>query len=234
MDAGRFHSFSLVYEETDLWIGTSEKLDECIAKALNELIIQLRQDIQTYIKTFPEFHSSLTPVSVLDGDPLFIRELKQAAEIASTGPMAGIAGYFAREALNFIQASYPGEEVIIENGGDICLKINRDLKLALWAGENNQFNRLCVIIPPSESPLGICSSSGMFGHSYSVGKADIVTVISSNVIIADCLATSIANTINSADDISGLHFEATYTGDALLAAKDDKLFYKGDYSLFTL
>jgi ApbE superfamily uncharacterized protein (UPF0280 family) len=41
--------------------------------------------------------------------------------------------------------------------------------------------------------MGICSSSGAFGHSLSFGKADIVTIISENVITADLFATGVCN-----------------------------------------
>jgi ApbE superfamily uncharacterized protein (UPF0280 family) len=49
--------------------------------------------------------------------------------------------------------------------------------------------------------MGICSSSGAFGHSLSFGKADIVTIISENVITADLFATGVCNKIKKKEDI---------------------------------
>ncbi|MEE8324340.1 MAG: hypothetical protein V3R31_01660 [Candidatus Humimicrobiaceae bacterium] len=52
-----------------------------------------------------------------------------------------------------------------------------------------------------QTPCGICSSSGSFGHSLSLGKSDLVTVMSRTATIADAAATAIANTINCEEDM---------------------------------
>lgn len=62
-------------------------------------------------------------------------------------------------------------------------------------------------IAPEETPLGICTSSGTFGHSFSFGKADTVIVIASSNSLADASATAIGNLIKSAADIpKGIDF----------------------------
>jgi hypothetical protein len=56
-------------------------------------------------------------------------------------------------------------------------------------------------IKPKDTPLGICTSSGTLGHSLSFGCADSVVILSKSPSLADAVATSTANRINSKDDL---------------------------------
>jgi len=82
---------------------------------------------------------------------------------------------------------------IVENGGDIALKTNKDVVMGLYAGTSSLSGQIGFKIKHEKTPMGICTSSGTVGHSISLGKADSVTVFAEEASIADALATSIAN-----------------------------------------
>jgi len=55
---------------------------------------------------------------------------------------------------------------------------------------------------PKETPLGIGTSSGIVGHSLSLGSADAVVALSSSAALADAAATALGNIVKATDDIS--------------------------------
>ena len=83
--------------------------------------------------------------------------------------------------------------VIIDNGGDLALKTDKDVIVGLYAGESSLSGKLGFKIKNEKTPMGICTSSGTVGHSISFGRSDSVTVFADEASIADALATSIAN-----------------------------------------
>ncbi|MBN1783036.1 UPF0280 family protein, partial [bacterium] len=56
-------------------------------------------------------------------------------------------------------------------------------------------------IQVTREPLGICTSSGTVGHSFSYGKADAAVVISRNIILADAAATALGNRVHQKEDL---------------------------------
>jgi ApbE superfamily uncharacterized protein (UPF0280 family) len=120
-----------------------------------------------------------------------------------------------------------GGELIIENGGDIFLSIKKDLILSVEAGDNKKFSSLGLNIPVAPGPLGICTSSGICGHSYSMGKADSVCVVSKSTCLADAWSTSIANKIITEEDVEKVL--KNYDKDLLsvVAIKNDKIGISG-------
>jgi hypothetical protein len=77
--------------------------------------------------------------------------------------------------------------------------------------------------------LGVASSSGKFGHSFSYGKADLVTVISEDPCLADAFATAIANKIHSKEDAEKMVNEVPKGVIALFCVMDNRLYYKGPF-----
>ena len=75
------------------------------------------------ISTFPEFASTLEPLPLQSNAPPLIREMIRAARLAQVGPMASVAGalaeYVGTDLLKYTT------QVIVENGGDIFLKVSR-------------------------------------------------------------------------------------------------------------
>ena len=79
---------------------------------------------------------------------------------------------------------------------------NTSLQVGIYAGKDFSLN-LALEVKPRNKPLGICTSSGTVGHSFSYGKADAAVVISENIVLADAAATAVGNLIKQPDDIPG-------------------------------
>jgi len=189
-------SFNVTINETDLYIRATTNLQN---KA-QRIVSKYRQQLEQYIRQNPEFQTSLKPLPVSPNDPHIIKDMLEAGQKANVGPMAAVAGalseYTGRELLEF------SPEIIIENGGDIFLKINQPKVVGIYAGKSPLTGKLGLEINPDTTPLGVCTSSGTVGHSLSFGKADAVVVTAGSATLADAVATSICNQVKSSDDIN--------------------------------
>ncbi|MFA6346436.1 MAG: UPF0280 family protein, partial [Syntrophales bacterium] len=90
---------------------------------------------------------------------------------------------------------------MVENGGDIYLDCKRDLRVEVHAGQSSLSGKIILMIRSDRMPLGVCTSSGTVGHSFSYGRADAVCVLSVSAALADAAATRIGNLVKSAKDI---------------------------------
>jgi ApbE superfamily uncharacterized protein (UPF0280 family) len=88
---------------------------------------------------------------------------------------------------------------VIDNGGDIALVTDRELRVGLHAGASPLSDRFAFLIPPGGGIGGICTSSATVGPSVSLGVADAVTVFSPNVASADAWATALCNELRPED-----------------------------------
>lgn len=181
-------SYSVVAGESDLAIwSTSPKRAEA-----KRLLLRARRIIREYMARSSSFESALSPLPPDPSAHSLIGQMLQAGQAADVGPMAAVAGAIAA----FVGEGLTSPEVIIENGGDLYLKVTEPRVVALFAGEKSPFsNQLGLKIAPRDTPLGVSTSSGTFGHSLSFGKADLVTIISPNCAISDAAATRIANLV---------------------------------------
>ncbi len=200
-------SFELTYKDTDLFISCNRNLTSQAKVAT----IKYRTQIENYIKRHSEFQHSLLPIVAKNSAPLIIKKMIQSSRKAKVGPMASVAGAIAefvgKELLKF------SKEVIVENGGDIFLKIDTPKKIGIFTGASLFAEKLGIIINPDFSPCGVCTSSGTIGHSLSFGKANSVTVISKSCILADAIATACGNVIKDDKNIrKGLEFAKTIKG----------------------
>lgn len=231
MGEGRFKSFRIVRGETDLWIGLNPDLPhEKLRMELTRFIIKQRKNLEDYIAVYPKFLHSHLPCDILEDDPELIRIMKSAGIASGTGPMASVAGTFAMITGKYLEKINPCREFIIENGGDIFMKIEKEIHISPFIRENEYFKNLTLIIDPGEPYLSVCSSSGTFGHSFSYGKADIVMVISPDAALADAWATSLANRIKAKEDVEKVAAHLPKNISAVLAVKDDTMGYSGKYS----
>ena len=97
--------------------------------------------------------------------------------------------------------------------------------MALNAGTAKLSNRLGFSLQPSDTPISICSSSGQMGHSTSLGKCDLATVVAKDAALADAAATQAANLVNSEEDVnSALQRIAAIEGiDGVVIVKNDRV-----------
>jgi hypothetical protein len=204
---GDLVSFSATVKETDLYLRAQRKLKQEALQA----ILKYRTSLERYIEHHPTFLTSLKPLPVAKDAPKMVREMAESAQKVGVGPMAAVAGAIAegvgRELIKL------STEVIVENGGDIFLKILKRRLVGVYAGNSPFTARIALQIEPEETPLGICTSSGRVGPSLSFGSADAVIVLSPSAALADAAATAIGNLIREASDIpKGIEFARGVAG----------------------
>ncbi|MFC2097593.1 UPF0280 family protein, partial [Bacteroidota bacterium] len=234
MGHDRFKSFRVCCMETDLWIGINKKsyLAE-MEGYIYEKIKELRLQVELYLKNDPKFFHSFSPVKALKNAPKICKDMAGASEKAGIGPKSSVAGAFSEYVGKEIEKKYSPEEIVIENGGDIYMKTNRELLLSVYAGDSPLSGKVGIKIPLEYSPLGVCTSSGTVGHSESFGKADALMLACKNTMLADALATAFGNKIKSEGDINPVLEEINQIPEVLsaLIIKNDKMGISGKFEL---
>lgn len=231
-NTGRFASFTVNYRDTDLWIGVDPgSCSEDMPALVYGRIRALWQTLEAYAKRQPEFLTSMEPVILLPGAPEAALLMNEAGRRTNTGPMASVAGYFAREAGMLLIRHFSPKELIIENGGDFFLSLQEDLTMTIYAGASPLSEKIAVIIPALETPCGVCTSSGTVGHSHSLGKADAVMAACREPHLADAWATALANQVKTPDDIARvLNYKEEYPEIlSIVIICDDKAGIRGKF-----
>ena len=168
-------------------------------KETEALIKKYRAQIEWAIARRPEFLTSLKPLEEDPADSPIVASMIRAGKKAGTGPMAAVAGavaeFVGKELLQW------SPEVIIENGGDIFLKVARPIVVGIFAGNSRFSGRFGIQVQPTILPIGICTSSGRVGPSLSLGVSDAATIISKDTALADAVATAMGNRIRSDHDL---------------------------------
>ena len=190
-------TFAVQVRQTDLTVRARRDLTRQTA----DLVETCREQIEAYACRTPGFLESLGPLPVPPDCPPIVREMLRAGQEYDVGPMAAVAGAIAEAVGRGLLPHSP--EVIVENGGDIFLKMDRPARLGLYSGPDSPFSkRLQLHVDATEQPLGVCTSSGTVGHSLSLGKADAVVAVSRSAALADAAATAIANRVQGPDDVA--------------------------------
>ncbi|MFW9979320.1 MAG: UPF0280 family protein [Candidatus Thorarchaeota archaeon] len=184
---------SIRVDETIATITAEEHL---IPPAL-KLVQESRELILSYINEDPEFESSLSPVDVSKNAPVLIRRMAEASAIANVGPMASVAGAIAQFVVEGLVAD-GADHVIFDNGGDIAMYLSQPVIAGIYAGPT-AIDGLGLRISSLGTLLGLCTSSGTVGHSFSYGVADAAIVYSPDVALADAVATRLGNQITVRD-----------------------------------
>jgi ApbE superfamily uncharacterized protein (UPF0280 family) len=188
-------SFRVSVKETDLLVSADRDLQE----EARALVLDLRHQLETYIRDDPGFATSLSPHGEDPYAPPLVKEMIRATREVGVGPMGSVAGAIAQHvALGLLEIT---PQVIVENGGDIFLKARRRVTVALYAGRSPLSGKIGLLIPVRQMPLGVCSSSGTVGHSLSMGTADAVCLVSGSAALADGAATAVGNRIRQPADL---------------------------------
>jgi ApbE superfamily uncharacterized protein (UPF0280 family) len=193
-----------------------------------EALRSVRIELEDYIAADPVFAKTHAPHDPMPDASDLVRQMCSATRLAGVGPMASVAGAFASKALEQMIRS-GAKEGVVDNGGDIALTIREPILMGIYAGKSSIRN-LAFQIEPRDSILGICTSSGTVGHSFSYGIADAAVVISGNVILADAAATALGNRIHSSSDLeSCFDFLKPITEiEGALVILDDRMAMWGD------
>ncbi|MFH1189274.1 MAG: UPF0280 family protein [Candidatus Omnitrophota bacterium] len=221
-------NFEVVEGQTDLAISAVKDLEPQTRAAVRTF----RQDLEDYIKKDRRFLTSLEPLDVGPDAPVIVKMMAGAAFKAGVGPMAAVAGAMAelvaRELLK-----YSGQ-VIVENGGDIFIKMNNKCVIGIYAGAATPFTgKIALEVPPGDNGLGVCTSSGTVSHSLSFGKSDAVVIISDDTALSDAVATATGNILKVPGDIEkGIAFARSIEGiRGVLILMRDKLGSWGEIKL---
>jgi hypothetical protein len=198
VDSAGLYSLEVVVKETDVRISADKPLDRAYIQGR---IALYRDEIEDYISRDARFLSSLKPIPVEMTCRPIIKKMAQAAQRANVGPMAAVAGAIAQYLGRDLQRR-GFREVIVENGGDIFLTSRKIRRIGIYAGPSKYWLGLRLAVHPSQTPLGICTSSGTIGHSLSFGCADCAIVFSRNAALADAAATAIGNLVQSRSDLN--------------------------------
>ncbi|MGE5371748.1 MAG: UPF0280 family protein [Solirubrobacterales bacterium] len=227
--------FQVVVKQTDLSIGIDRTAFEPgLPAEVERWILKLRGDLETYIETDPFFRDSLEPMELLPGAPPIARAMALAAVVAEVGPMAAVAGAFAEEIGRMLMKRSPN--VIVENGGDLFIATNRERLVGVHAGDSAFSGKIAVRIKPEESPLGLCTSSGTVGPSFSFGKADAAIVKAASAYLADAVASGVGNRVLDKENlVPAIEYGQELPGvTGLLVIKEDRLAAWGEIELVPL
>jgi uncharacterized protein len=229
-DTDRFKTFRVVVETSDLYVKALASLEVETEK----LIREGRAQIEWAIARRREFLTSLEPVEEDPGDSPLVLKMIRAGKKAGTGPMAAVAGAVAEYVGYGLLTSSP--ELIIENGGDIFLKVADSVVVGLFAGSSPFNRRIGIRIESTPIPMGVCTSSATVGPSLSLGKADAATIVSRDVALADAMASALGNRVRESADLkSAVEWAVTVPGvDGALAVLGDKIAASGDIELVPL
>jgi hypothetical protein len=190
-----FVNFQVRDFETDLLIRANKDL----SKEATDLVYSYRRHLENYIHDHPYFLTSFAPIKFDQLAPPIVRDMQSASILANVGPMASVAGaiaeYVGKDLLMY------SDNIIVENGGDIFISTQQDLQVGVFAGRSSFSQKIKLKILSQKMPLGVCTSSGTVGHSFSMGRADAVCVLSSSTIKADAVATAVGNIVKSPADL---------------------------------
>jgi ApbE superfamily uncharacterized protein (UPF0280 family) len=153
--------------------------DEAPIGAAKEAMVAARQEVEAHLAADPFFGMTLEPY-IPKTESLTVSRMAKAGSKAGVGPMAAVAGSIA----------WAG---VIDNGGDIAIISDRDVRIGLYAGGAPAGASRAFILPKQSRIYGICTSSASVGPSISFGTADAVTVFARDVSLADAWATSLCN-----------------------------------------
>jgi ApbE superfamily uncharacterized protein (UPF0280 family) len=187
-----FVSSFVTVKETDLHILAARKIE----KEGYHFVHRYRNQLENYISAHPDFMTALVPLEQDILAPPIVKGMLKAGAAANVGPMAAVAGAIAEHVgRDLLDTGL--QEVMVENGGDIFLKRNRECVAAIFAGRSPLNRKVGLRIAASLMPVGLCTSSGTVGHSLSLGKADSVTVLAPSALLADAAATRLGNEVSA-------------------------------------
>ncbi|MFX1258456.1 MAG: UPF0280 family protein [Promethearchaeota archaeon] len=162
-----------------------------------------RDILEKYVLKNNRFLTSFSPINV-ESEFKIINLMAEAAYLCDVGPMAGVAGALADLMLEAMKSKQvaeitPAKIALVENGGEIAIDSEKNIKVALYAGNNELNLNVGFLVEKKDMPIGIGTSSATVGHAISLGEADAVTIFAENATLADCAATAIANLVKGAD-----------------------------------
>lgn len=223
--------------ETDLWVAVSaDRYTPAVENYSMERILFYRNILDNHIRESPEFLTSLTPLLITSGVHPLVRDMYKATEAAGTGPMSAVAGAVAEYISKDLILQFGFPEVVVENGGDIFMKLTSPATISVYAGASPLSDKIGLIIKPEQTPLSVCCSSGTLGHSLSFGTADACMIACSSGALADAFATACCNEVKGLEMVIGVTEMMLQKPDVIsvVIIKDDKVGIGGNIEVTVL
>lgn len=230
----RFESFVITYKDSDIWIGIDHaSFQKEMADFALKQLEAIRDELEAYVAADSMFKKSLKPCAVQDEAPESAKAMAAAAEKAGVGPMAAVAGWFSENIGKALLENFSIREMVVENGGDIFLKLQEPLIMSIFAGDSPLSGMVGLEIAAEHSPLGICTSAGTVGPSRSFGKADAVMIACKETALADAFATGFGNLIKKPSDVEKV-LKRTERFEEIIAAVlicEDQIGIRGEFEM---
>jgi ApbE superfamily uncharacterized protein (UPF0280 family) len=196
----KIYKYHLLEKESDITLISESKTAFIKAR---ESLLKNRLILEKYIRKNSKFLTSFSPIKIKTEFEI-INLMSEASVICDVGPMAAVAGAFADIMLKVMKVGdsedfIPVKVALVENGGEIAVDSEENMKIALYAGLNKLNLNIGFMIEKRNCPIGIGTSSATIGHAISLGQADAVTIFAENATLADCAATRIANLVKGFD-----------------------------------
>ncbi len=216
MGNARWKSFRAGYRETDLWMAVdADRYSPDTERYALDRILFYRSVLEDHIAVCPGFRDSLVPVMAPAGVHPMVRDMYEAAQAAGTGPMSAVAGAMAQYISSDLISRFGLSEVIVENGGDIFMKLTSPATVSVFAGTSPLSDKIGLVIRPEETPLSVCCSSGTVGHSLSFGIADACMIACRSGAQADAYATAFCNEVKNSDQVQQVTERALQKADIM-------------------
>ena len=196
----KIYKHHFLEQESDITIISESKI--AIREAKKSLVDN-RKILEKYLKKNNKFLTSFSSIKITTEFEI-VNLMSKASVLCEVGPMAAVAGAFADIMLNRMKGCeepdyIPAKIALVENGGEIAVDSEKDMKIALFAGYNELNLNIGFLIEKKTGPLGIGTSSATIGHAISLGQADAVTIFAKDATLADAAATRIANLVKGVD-----------------------------------
>jgi len=228
LNESRFRLFPVRYRHSDAQVGVTGLTlsDEALHNRLTNCLADCYAELDLDIKENPIFASSLTPLSGSGLTPI-CKTMTTATRRFNLGPMAAVAGAIAERVV--FEIANECDEAFCENGGDIAIKTQQITNILIFPGGPPFEKPIRLSLPPGT--WGVASSSGEFGHSFSFGQAQMVTIVAESAPLADAAATAVANQVQPDCDPNKIVHQ-DYPGiQAIIIIWRDTLHYKGNFNL---
>ncbi|NIO03946.1 MAG: hypothetical protein GTN74_04845 [Proteobacteria bacterium] len=139
---------------------------------------------------------SWTKIKKLNGLPLIVQHMVLAAQRTgdpAVTPLAAVAGAVSDQVADFLEAC-GGTRIIVNNGGDIALRLHRDetVKVGIRMDVQRQDYTYNLVVN-GRSRIGGVATSGLGGRSFTKGVASAAVCIGSSAVYADAAATVVGN-----------------------------------------
>jgi len=196
----KIYKYHFIEKESDITIISESK--NAILKAKEGFFLH-RKILEKYVSQNNKFLTSFSPIRIKTEFEI-VNLMSEASILCEVGPMATVAGAFADIMMDLMKEEddpniIPAKIALVENGGEIAVDSEKEMKIALFAGYNELNLNIGFLIEKRNCPVGIGTSSATIGHAISLGQADAVTVFGKNATLADGAATRIANLVKGAD-----------------------------------